>query len=188
RDGVARQDFASRFAGARVVDDLTTPTPPDFNSPYVALEGDLRAGRCWRILQTSAQLGVKLAQQIEVTHLSIDHIPGELVMNLTHAPRDIILWGVTDTMLFPLLQYVEDPIWLSISRRTPALTKDGQIVVPLAVIQYNISSSDIIQTFPVPDSIFANGTFSLFIVDILNNWGAEWTCLYRVRIHGKAMV
>jgi len=53
RDGIAVQDFAWRYNGARIVDFLTTQStkngtegPSRVNSPFVALDDDLRPGRC----------------------------------------------------------------------------------------------------------------------------------------------
>ncbi|TFK70724.1 hypothetical protein BDN72DRAFT_765971, partial [Pluteus cervinus] len=186
RGGLACQDFAYRFAGAQILEDLTTPTPPELNAPYVALDDDLRVGRCWRVPQISGQLGIRLSHRIKITHLSVDHIPQELVLDRMHAPRDIILWGVIDSPSPPLPQHEADPIWDAMPRRGPLLNR-GLMVVPLVAIQYNITTTEFVQTFNVSHSIFANHTFSTVIIEVLNNWGADWTCVYRIRIHGEAV-
>ncbi|TFK63314.1 hypothetical protein BDN72DRAFT_902507 [Pluteus cervinus] len=80
RDGVARPDFASRYAGAQVLEYLTTETPIDFEPPYIALDDDLRVGRCWRLPQVSGQMGIRLPYPTKITHLSVDHIPRELFL------------------------------------------------------------------------------------------------------------
>ncbi|KAF8235913.1 hypothetical protein L208DRAFT_1007924, partial [Tricholoma matsutake] len=97
RDSVGQQDFALRYNGGHVIYNLMTPnqsTSTPSNGPIVALDDDLRVGRCWRFDGCSGQLGIALSERISISHITIDHVTKELVLNIRQAPQMIILWGV----------------------------------------------------------------------------------------------
>jgi SUN domain-containing protein 1/2 len=54
---------------------------------------------------------------------------------------------------------------------------------------YNIHGSSHIQTFPVDEDVRNLGVdFGIVVLKVKSNWGREeFTCLYRMRVHGQRM-
>lgn len=198
RDSLGRQDFALRYNGAKVLPALTTPSRAGehitmANDPIVALDDDLRTGRCWKPDGIDAQLGIRLSETIWVSDITVDHIAKELVPSTRNAPRHMTIWGVPEPSLGSAdLQRA----WEAVSgelgechnvgtRRDPSISHGFQYL-PLACVEYNIHSSSNIQTFPTFPSIAALVIgFRTIVVEIIDNWGASSTCLYRLRVHGN---
>ncbi|TFK59858.1 hypothetical protein BDN72DRAFT_780167 [Pluteus cervinus] len=187
RDYTARLDFAFRFAGGKVIDKLTTlilynSPSTRVNPPVVALNDDIRVGNCWPT-HPSSQLGISLAARVQVSHITVDHIAKELVPSTKQAPREVIVWGVIDSMNSQYLHELENNLTetiASLPRPNPLITGNRHLL-PIAFLSYNISSFDDIQTFPIFDSVSKTPiVFSEIIADLVNNWGHETTCLYRV--------
>ena len=43
-----------------------------------------------------------------------------------------------------------------------------------------------VQTFPVDEDVHASGMdFGIVVLRVLSNWGQQFTCLYRFRVHGR---
>lgn len=70
---------------------------------------------------------------------------------------------------------------------TPVTTLTSSEVAPspdhllLASVEYDPSSDDPTQTFPIPPAIIDLGVdIGIVIFKVESNWGGELTCLYRV--------
>jgi len=61
--------------------------------------------------------------------------------------------------------------------------------IRIANFTYNIHSPRHIQSFPVDEGIRDLGVdFGIVVLRIKSNWGRdEYTCLYRLRVHGQKM-
>ncbi|KAH7905834.1 hypothetical protein BJ138DRAFT_1017164 [Hygrophoropsis aurantiaca] len=206
KDFIGRQDYALRRGGGEIVPELTAPQPVDRelwspsiissrrskvvrNGAEVVLDDDLHTDSCWRFEANSGQVGISLSERITITHVTVDHIAKELTSTIELAPRTLILWGVVDkdtlTMDSALKTATGKAAELLASTRGPAISAGFQFA-PLAWITYDIHTSSHVQTFPVFDHIaLSNLTFSVVVVEVVNNWGASSTCLYRIRVHGK---
>ncbi|TFK65463.1 hypothetical protein BDN72DRAFT_773344 [Pluteus cervinus] len=199
RDHIARPDFAFRYAGGTIVDELTTPpllidgiNVPG-NPPSVALDDDIRIGGCW-LTQVPSQLGISLAARVRISHITIDHLAKELALSAARtlqAPREVIVWGVVDSNNSRELEALKADLYgliRPIEGSTPSIT-GGLATLPISFLSYNISHSDNVQTFPVFEPILRGRvSFSQVIVEVRSNWGHELTCLYRVRVHGELEV
>jgi hypothetical protein len=202
---VGLQDFALSSAGAKVVTRLTShgsrgrsqgwfnsqsrssaPIPPDS-----VLSGNVLPGDCWGLPGPSGQLGISLPYPVILSHVTVDHVAKELVSDIERAPKLAILWGVIDgknneekASRAAVSHPPEFRHFLS-ARHGPPITA-GLSYLPLAYISYNIFNEYWVQKFPVIQGTGMLGIdFGVVVLEVLNNWGGNSTCLYRVRVHGE---
>ncbi|KAI0328922.1 hypothetical protein GY45DRAFT_1218561, partial [Cubamyces sp. BRFM 1775] len=64
--------------------------------PDIALVDDTHISCCWVFQGEDRQLRLKLSMLIYPTHVTIDHIPMEVAMDISTAPRQMVLWGAVD--------------------------------------------------------------------------------------------
>lgn len=114
KDDIAKPDFASYFAGARVVPQLTTQTyriqPKSYwgnwgllgssagegRPPVTALHPDIHVGNCWPFKGAEGQLGVMLARSIVISEFTIDHAAKDVAFDVRSAPKKMEVWGLVD--------------------------------------------------------------------------------------------
>ncbi|KAF8339851.1 uncharacterized protein EI90DRAFT_2293952 [Cantharellus anzutake] len=170
--------------------------------PVTALIPDLNVGNCWPLRGSNGTLGVYLTRHIHISSFSIDHASKDVVYDITPAPKHIRVWGIVDGAdnLAKLSAHREE---LSIRKEAGTLNEDEveemeeprppYAALPktleflsLAKFEYDINAPDNVQTFQVPDRIKnLDIDFGVVLFDIRSNWGhSEYTCLYRVRVHG----
>ncbi|KAI3618393.1 hypothetical protein CBS9595_002756 [Malassezia furfur] len=155
--------------------------------PAVALHHDNAPGMCWPFSGSHGQLGIQLVRAIHVEAITIDHVPAVLALNgVGAAPREMEAWGVVQTP--------EERRKLAQWRAQRAHTEEAEEPTPvppspahvyLGAFVYDAAGAAI-QTFPV-SSEGAAFPLPLRVVqlNVLSNHGLrDYTCLYRVRVHG----
>ncbi|KAJ7650168.1 hypothetical protein FB45DRAFT_887148 [Roridomyces roridus] len=167
--------------------------------PVYALHHDTHDGYCWPFAGTQGHLGVGLAAPVYIEDITIDHVaPQVAINNRLSAPRDMEVWGIVDG--------AENKAKIDAWRETrQARRESGESVeeepvrpsflsgrlnaIRLASFRYDLDSPKHIQTFPVDPEIKALGVdFGVVALAINNNWGMDdYTCLYRMRVHGQRM-
>jgi SUN domain-containing protein 1/2 len=208
KDIIGKKDYALRRAGAIPIPLLTSPPLPEpkhprptegsyesrlLGSASMALNPDLQPGSCWFAAGSSAHLGIALSTPIIITHVTIDNIAKELAPDVREAPRSLVLWGLLEgtsniarytSSLPPRPADSTDPPE-ELVRATAAKSPGGRYL-NLAEFEYNpFTNGSHVQTFPIQEAIIKLGVnFGIVALEIKSNWGAETTCLYRVRIHG----
>ena len=202
RDTVGRQDFALRYNGGKIIGELTTQRNSHrHNEPDVVLDEDLRPGRCWLVPTSPGQIGVTLSEKVVISAFTIDHVQKELVSSMQNAPCKLRVWGITRSQLptgaIPLIdrdlrRYIQVETERGIfnqsvlDERAPQVSRAGDFYVPLGVFEYSILGSQSIQTFGVLPSVLSMKlAFDEVVLEVLSNWGAKDTCLYRFRVHGN---
>ncbi|NWZ18501.1 SUN1 protein, partial [Asarcornis scutulata] len=128
-------------------------------SPRVVIQPDMYPGNCWAFKGSEGYLVIRLSMKIYPTAFTMEHIPKTLSPsgNITSAPRNFSVYGLDD-------EYQEEGVLL------------GQYVYD--------QEGEPLQMFPVMEN--SNSVFQIVELRILSNWGhAEYTCLYRFRVHGK---
>ncbi|TFK79511.1 hypothetical protein K466DRAFT_471839, partial [Polyporus arcularius HHB13444] len=182
------RDFALATDGAIISRELTSQGHTD---PAIVLSDDNRIGSCWYIPNAHGQLGIALPDFIYPTNVSIDHIPAELAAEPGQAPRRMVLWGVVDgerNMALYAQNSSELRANVAYDRTTPPIVFKGEAesFVVLSEYQYDIGQLALVQTFPVRPVVRELAMdFGQVVLEVVDNWGAEGTCLYRVRIHGE---
>ena len=162
--------------------DQSAPDQQTFG-PEVVIDDLTAIGRCWSAVVPS-QVGLSTPAIIHPTNVTIDHIPHELAADIGRAPRHMILWGVVDGK--PNHARYKSII-AARGRRTPTapVLTSGHVFLDLASFEYEIAAESHIQTFPVSqDVVESRMDFGVFVLEIMDDWGAPEVCLYRVRIHG----
>lgn len=144
------------------------------SSPVMALLPDTHPGQCWPMAGQYGSLGVRLSQRISVNAVSIDHVDPHQAIDMSSAPKDFEVWGLTTQKPTGTWKYPWDP----------AASIRGEAVY-LGKFKYNIgdNATGPVQTFklktdspPLRDIVFR----------FLSNWDKdEFTCIYRVRVHGN---
>ncbi|KAL7058174.1 hypothetical protein AAHC03_016857 [Spirometra sp. Aus1] len=133
------------------------------NSPNTILEPSNQPGDCWAFEGTEGQAVIRLAVPVHISGVSLEHIPRSLSLhgNINSAPREFQIKALDS-------EYSES----------------GEL---LGTFKYDETSTPI-QFFPVqPKNASKPVQFIEFAV--LNNYGnPEYTCVYRLRVHGSAAV
>ncbi|KAJ3416259.1 hypothetical protein HDV05_002549 [Chytridiales sp. JEL 0842] len=180
--------------------------------PFFALTPGNVPGQCWSMHGTEGTIGIHLAMPVIPTAFTIDHIPVDLALSdkptdvngsdgshfdthpgLSSSPKDVELWAVLNPEIFSSLNLNEES-----ARALPKITADPQsesepanqpAAVLLSTSQFD-PRKDSVQTFPV-NSEAAKALKELGVVPdtvvlrVRSNWGnKDYTCLYRVRVHG----
>ncbi|KAA1478722.1 hypothetical protein DENSPDRAFT_788369 [Dentipellis sp. KUC8613] len=200
---VPLRDYALEAGGAKVIPQFTTPDHVSrgiFRSwyspsakvkkhpPNIALTEDLGHGSCWRFEGKSGYLGIALIEPVYITRLTIDHISRTTTSDIALAPRRMVLWGLVEGKEeYDSLRHLrreDSPVNSSfITSAAPLPSHQGWI--PLSSFTYDIHADFHIQTFSVWDRPQELGIeFGVVVLEVLDNWGANATCLYRVRVHG----
>lgn len=171
--------------------------------PVTALHHEISNGHCWPFSGTRGHLGVKLSWPAKIADITIDHAATEVAFDMRSAPRDMELWGLVEgkdnlgkfkTYLAEKQARREE----SIAAGEPIRPEDEEWVLPvelprglyyarIASFSYDINALVNIQTYPAAQDIQdLDIDFGLVILFVNNNWGRdEFTCLYRMRVHGE---
>ncbi|NXX80585.1 SUN1 protein, partial [Urocolius indicus] len=119
---------------------------------------DMYPGNCWAFKGSQGYLVIRLTMKIYPTAFTMEHIPKTLspTGNITSAPRNFSVYGLDD-------EYQEE----------------GQL---LGEYMYD-QEGEPLQMFRVME--MSEKAFQIVELRVLSNWGhAEYTCLYRFRVHG----
>ncbi|TFY56548.1 hypothetical protein EVJ58_g7574 [Rhodofomes roseus] len=181
-----QRDFALKAAGARVVPELTTSCTNlfswDCDGPSIALEDDVRVGKCWNVQSLPAQLAIVLPEIIRPSHVTIEHLPISIAPDIGVAPRDLTFWGVVDGKI-NTAQYealLDSDSEVEATRGCSPVIAKGHLYAPLLSFTYDIDNDDPVQTFALDKRLRdANISFAVFVLEIHGNWGGASTCLYR---------
>jgi SUN domain-containing protein 1/2 len=147
--------------------------------PRAALDKWEEPGDCWCAapnpsMKGQAQLTVSVSRPVFPQQVTIEHLPMSMMPDkkIENAPRTVELWVETD----------QRPQYRFAHREGACL--DGLAGwTCLGSFAYNIHASNHQQTFdldaqsPVP--------VRKAMLRVTSNWGANYTCLYRVRLHGR---
>ncbi|KAJ7440102.1 hypothetical protein B0H11DRAFT_2253262 [Mycena galericulata] len=208
---VARPDFALHSSGAAVIPSLTSPTYALRRStlhgriwgyitgngvlggrpPVTALHYDIHDGHCWPFAGSQGQLGVVLSAPVYIEDITIDHVAAAVAVNgRTSAPRDMEIWAMVegqDNVAKLKAWRAENTQRRDHEPARPKMLPTFPEYIRIASFQYNIHSPNSIQTFPVDAEIKGLGIdFGVVVLMVKSNWGMdEYTCLYRVRVHGQ---
>jgi len=174
-DRTGMTDYALSSNGGTVLENLSSPSMQqgdeslismlgfvlrsNRNSPQRAITADNRPGNCWAFSGDQGHLVMKLSHKIFVRYITIEHIPRAMSPSgqIRSAPREIAISALS--------------------------SPTDKVGYHLAKIEYDISGPTI-QMFPILHDTNFMAEHVMFKFN--SNWGEEYTCLYRVRVHGDA--
>lgn len=146
--------FASLF-------DSFLPTKP----PQAMLRGSVTPGNCWPIHGDKGWAVVKLRDSIDISSVSIEHVPFTITPSTGSAPKHVRVWGLDGS---------EHPLGAS----PDGFHKIGQ---PICELVYSLSGKPLQEIQCTRQS----RAFKFVGLEILSNHGANYTCIYRFRVHGE---
>lgn len=213
-------DWASQLVGGMVAPFITSPsydytTAADkwyywlfgrglglYPQPAIAITPTKDPGQCWPFAGDSGTVGIRLARPIFPTHVSVEHIPPHLAIDISSAPRDVEFWAQFDdedernrvenaaSTVSGEAMWGPGRLWDRESFESP-LGPSGDVFdhfVKLAAFKYDIARGrprTQIHQLNV-DFMNMNITASTVIFRIRSNWGhPAFTCLYQVKVHGE---
>lgn len=183
-DAVGLVDYAAATAGGKVLPSLSsaTYTPPGqllstdtFHAwgfkaeigtrDLVIRAGHKRPGQCWPMAGSRGQVTVQLLQAVRPFSVSLEHIPPEISQLPSTAPQRFRVLGRK------IGQAAESPVVLHSQE----------------YLTYEMQGPRPVQTFPLDLGGGGEGVRAVTL-EVLSNWGyAEYTCLYRFRVHGEVV-
>lgn len=154
-------------------------------SPSNALNGDIKESRCWEFRGTRGQLGFALIDTLNISFVSVDYDGN----NPESAPRSMLLWGVVDGARAVQLYHSSHAVVSMLRGHLPLTAPEPQpqskIYVPLAVLEYNPNLLISQQYFPVfKETELLPFPVGVVILQVLGNWGGEFTKLCGVSVLG----
>jgi SUN domain-containing protein 1/2 len=209
KDTIAKADFALSSGGATVIPSLTSDTleivPRGFRQqvigyltgngfaigrpPITVLHHETHNGHCWPFAGDQGQLGVTLAHPVIIEEITIDHVAREVAWDMRSAPRSLEVWGLVEGAM----NHAKVAAWedsrneagLEVPTQPRSLPRSAKYV-RVVQFEYDIHKPNAVQTFPVDEDVRALGLdFGIVALRVLSNWGKEFTCLYRFRVHGQ---
>mmetsp|Transcript_8951 Transcript_8951/g.26884 ORF Transcript_8951/g.26884 Transcript_8951/m.26884 type:complete len:837 (-) Transcript_8951:75-2585(-) len=139
------------------------------NSPDMAITPDLSLGKCWGFRGNQGNLTIHLSRPAIIEAFTVEHAPRSAVFNMDSAPRVLRVYG-----------YPAD-----LSRLSDAKASDEMF---FGEIEYSINENDYhMQSFEVEDEVRVPKAARAVRVEITDNHGGDYTCLYRFRVHGIDM-
>ncbi|CEF69381.1 Sperm-associated antigen 4 [Strongyloides ratti] len=116
-------------------------------------------GECWCFEGSTGYLTISLSRPIHITNISYEHVPTELIptKEAYSAPKEIKFWSFEDV-------------------------KNQETKTDLGTFTFDISKKPL-QFFTISPS-YKNLISPIVEMEVLSNYGAPFTCLYRLRVHG----
>ena len=211
KDTIAKADFALSSSGASVIPSLTSDTleiiPQGLwqqavatitgngyaigRPPITALHYETHNGHCWPFAGDQGQLGVLLALPVRIEEITIDHVARDIAWDMRSAPRKMEVWGLVEgaenLAKVAAWEVSRTEAGLEVPIQPRSLPSSAKYL-RIAQVEYDIDAPSAVQTFPVDEDIRGLGLdFGIVVLRMLSNWGKEFTCLYRFRVHGQKL-
>ncbi|KAJ5078592.1 sad1/unc-84-like protein-related [Anaeramoeba ignava] len=155
---VYSSSFGSRFNPLSYFHQfLSVLKNPKLNHPELALNPNNAIGNCFGFWGDKGFLAVRLFRKIIPTQITIEHVPKAVSPDFSSAPKDFSIFAYSNS-------FDSDPIFL------------GNFT-------FVFDDSYLPQTFNIPDNLQV--PIEVVKFDFNSNYGKEFTCVYRVRVHGN---
>lgn len=193
-------NYFSHTLGATVHPKYTSPTHPrqlgglwqwvnrnlyDYQgrghpSPFRVLTPWEEPSDCWCAATSDdkgkAQIGVIIPRAMNPTSITIEHMPSTGTLDIGAAPKEFEIWVRSRGS-------VESSQSYSSHLGCGEAPESGLICIGKA--SYDIHAMNHVQNFDLEGVDDAIGFVDFAIIRVINNWGQDWTCIYRIRLHGE---
>ncbi|KAF1964591.1 hypothetical protein BU23DRAFT_492064 [Bimuria novae-zelandiae CBS 107.79] len=194
-----KPNYFSTGLGAHPVTAITSPTrsvtslsgpvmrafqrmvSPKINPPLAALQTWDEPGDCWCAAPDDAntgkaQLGIQLGEPIFPTQVTIEHLPRSAAPgeDTKSAPQNVEIW--VESKEPALVRFAYD------GNRCEDGPEGWQC---LGKVRYDRNGANHVQTFLLDGE--SQTPVEKVLLRVTSNWGADHTCFYRVRLHGKGL-
>ena len=167
---------------------IQNPVPVP-KGPDEALKKWEEHGDCWCSPAKNANgfgpsLSVIMASNIYPEEVVIEHIPSSAAIEPGSAPKELELLAYAPEYDYQdAIREASDKLFPEEANSRTRLPYD---YVRIATFTYDINGPNNVQAFPVQlDTKFFKAHTNKLIVRAKSNWGGiDYTCLYRVRVHG----
>ena len=170
------------------------------NPAATVLEPWLEAGDCWcaapppasrtvtdTIPTPRAQIGFMTGRKFYPKYWTVEHIPKSGTLDIEAAPRDLELWvRIRDKAQYNDAKEASLKIFAPEQHesRTRGKAMDNTYVL-ISRFHYDINHSNYVQGHAIENNLSEMGiAVQDVVVRAVTNHGADYTCLYRVRITG----
>lgn len=213
--GLQIPDFANQLSGGHVWPYLTSPSyegkgkgtsylqrliknPDDRPIPYpgIAILPSADEGDCWPFPGNYGTLALSLSEEIFPTHVTIENIARSLSHDYTSTPKNVEIWArVRDPAARNKIQAMTNqgerpmqPLPLKPGNTVVKETKHTRDFVKLGDFVFDIDG-DYVQSFELPVNMKSVGIAARVVALVFtDNYGnQEYTCVYRVRVHGSSV-
>ncbi|KAJ3566229.1 hypothetical protein NP233_g7128 [Leucocoprinus birnbaumii] len=199
------RNYAHFLDGARVLPEVTSITYRTTSNDWLSKESDLRGhthrnppyilsnelfevGDCWEFSGDQGVLGVFLAEPTSIKSVGIGHVHPDLVSHTSasKSPRKFRLWASHKDQIVIPSNYTSKSAF-EFSKKShfssSSFIKAGETFVSLLDFEFNPRFESPFQEFPlIHDSWSSDLKFRAVILEVVENWGGERTCLYHFSI------
>ncbi|KIX04431.1 uncharacterized protein Z518_05299 [Rhinocladiella mackenziei CBS 650.93] len=173
---------------ARVLLRMLGSTLYQTKPPSTALAPWQDVGDCWCSSaslseQESMRLGVKVTEMIYPTELVVENYPNAGSLFPGSTPRKMEVWAD--------FEHLDDRQWESLSiRQMQGDAPIGPTYALIGQVEYDASpEATHVQAFQIGVNQYQHSyAAQSFVIRVLSNHGSDYTCLYRVRMHGVPAV
>ncbi|KAH0945100.1 hypothetical protein HN011_010092 [Eciton burchellii] len=154
---LSTRDTESYSIGAPVLKLFGIPLCQQHNTPRAVIQTGVLPGDCWAFKGSNGSVVIRLLGYVNISGISLEHISSSIspTGETDTAPRDFSVWGLKD---------IEDEQPFAFGKFT-----------------YNNSGSPL-QYFKIE---VTNETYDIIELKVHSNSGnADYTCIYRIRVHG----
>jgi len=193
-------NYFSHTLGATVHPKYTSPTHPrqlgglwqwvnrnlyDYQgrghpSPFRVLTPWEEASDCWCAAASNdkgkAQIGVIIPRAMNPTSITIEHMPSTGTLDIGAAPKEFEVWVRSRAS-------ADTPQSYNSHLGCGEAPESGLVCIGKA--SYDIHALNHVQNFDLEGVDDAIGFVDFAIIRVINNWGQDWTCIYRIRLHGE---
>ncbi|XP_073997435.1 SUN domain-containing protein 3-like isoform X2 [Rhodnius prolixus] len=145
--------------GVAQISILGVPIMSFATDPRAIIQASVVPGECWALGGDKGTVVMQLISQVLITHVSLEHISAKLspTGDISSAPKEFVLKGLASI--------------------------DDKVPHTYGTFMYS-NSGPTLQTFTVQNP--TPKPYEIVEFSVLSNHGnKEFTCIYRVRIHGK---
>ncbi|KAM5539814.1 hypothetical protein V8D89_006627 [Ganoderma adspersum] len=124
-----------------------------------------------------------LSMVTKLKSVTVDHVPWEVADDPNQAPCWMRLWGAVDGRE-NLAKYAQYLVSAFSNLGDGPVIIQGWTFLHLLDFKYDLFGANYVQTFsldtPVQD---LKMDFGIFVVEVLDNWGSELTCIYHIQLY-----